>query len=209
MKVAVYSGSFNPVHNGHLSIAKATLAEGFDEVWMVISPQNPHKKAEELWPFDDRLKMVELAIMNQPQLKASDCENHLPRPSYTIHTLNYLKETYPQHQFRLLIGEDNLLKFRKWKDYQQIIDSFGLIVYPRSTVPVNHPVPGNHKIPENHQAPGNHQASGPNITTLKAPLLNISSSEIRNRLAENQSVSQLVPAEVEKYILQKLRSGRS
>ena len=197
MKIAVYSGSFNPVHNGHLSIAKATLAEGFDEVWMVISPQNPHKKEEELWPFEDRLKMVELAIKDQPQLKASDCENHLPRPSYTIRTLKYLKENYPQHQFRLLIGEDNLVKFRQWKDYQQIIDSFGLIVYPRSTVPLN------------HQAPGNHRTPSPNITTLKAPLLNISSSEIRKRLAENQSVSQLVPAEVEKYILQKLRSGAS
>lgn len=191
MKIAVYSGSFNPVHNGHLSVAKATLAEGFDEVWMVISPQNPHKNEEELWPFEDRMKMVELAIMNQPQLRASDCENYLPRPSYTIHTLKYLKENYPQHQFRLLMGEDNLLNFHQWKDYQQIIDTFGLIVYPRSSTS------------------GNHLDPLPNISIIKAPLLNISSSEIRKRLAENQSVSRLVPAEVEAYILQKLRSGPS
>ena len=135
MKIAVYSGSFNPVHNGHLSVARAALAEGFDEVWLVISPQNPHKNEEELWPFEDRLKMVEMAIKNHPQLKASDCENYLPRPSYTINTLKFLKEKFPRHQFRLLIGQDNLMKFHKWKDYQQIIDSFGLIVYPRSSAP--------------------------------------------------------------------------
>ena len=191
MKIAVYSGSFNPVHNGHLAVAKATLAEGYDEVWMVISPQNPHKNEEELWAFEDRLKMVELAILNQPQLKASDCENYLARPSYTIHTLKYLKKNNPQHQFSLLIGEDNLQNFYQWKDYQQIIDIFGLIVYPRASVP-GHPFEQFH-----------------DIFRIKAPLLNISSSEIRKRLAENQSVSGMVPTEVEKYIFQKLKSGPS
>jgi nicotinate-nucleotide adenylyltransferase len=191
MKIAVYSGSFNPVHNGHLAIANAALAEGFDEVWMVISPQNPHKSKEELWPFEDRLKMVELAILDHPQLKASNCENDLPRPSYTINTLKYLKEKFPQHQFRLLIGEDNLVKFRKWKDYSQIIATFGLVVYPRES------------------SSGQPYEQFPNLVTIKAPLLRISSSEIRKRLAENQSVSGLVPEEVEKYIIQKLKSGSS
>lgn len=187
MKIAVYSGSFNPVHNGHLAVANATLAVGFDEVWMVISPQNPHKNEEELWPFEDRLKMVELAILNHPQLKASDCENYLPRPSYSIHTLKYLKKNYPQHQFRLLIGEDNLLNFYQWKDYQQIIGTFGLIVYPRESGPVH---------PFEHS---------PDIFRISAPMLNFSSSEIRKRVAENKSVSGLVPTEVEDYIFQNLK----
>ncbi len=184
MKIAVYSGSFNPIHNGHLAVAKASLEVGYNEVWMVISPQNPHKNEEELWPFEDRLKMVELAVLNQPQLKASECENYLPRPSYTIHTLKYLKKSYPQHQFRLLIGEDNLQNFRLWKDYLQIIRTFGLIVYPRNSAPV-HPF-----------------EPSPNICYIKAPLLSISSSEIRSRLNENQSVRGLVPAEVEQYLIQ-------
>ena len=133
MRIAIYSGSFNPIHNGHLSVAEAALSEEFDEVWLVVSPQNPHKKEQELWPFDRRLKLVDLAIQSHPKLKSSDCETKLPRPSYTINTLLYLKNCYPQHQFHLLIGGDNLLKFRLWKDYNQIMNEFGLIVYPRST----------------------------------------------------------------------------
>jgi nicotinate-nucleotide adenylyltransferase len=191
MKIALYSGSFNPIHNGHLAVAEAALDEGYDEVWLVISPQNPHKKEEELWPFEERMKMVELAVVNRPGIKVSDCENRLPRPSYTIKTLEYLKETYPQHQFRLLIGGDNLQKFQSWKDYARIIDSFGLIVYPRSFSSVN-PF-------ENHA----------NVDRLKAPLLEISSSEIREKLSTNQSIHGLVPAKVEEYLIQNLNKYRS
>ena len=191
MKIAIYSGSFNPIHNGHLAVAEAALAEGFDEVWLVVSPQNPHKIETDLWPFEDRLKMVELALSKVSKVKVSDCENNLPRPSYTINTLEFLKKTYPQHQFRLLIGEDNLLKFHLWKDYRRIIDSFGLVVYPRSY--------GQKIYFENH----------PNIQRIKAPLLEISSSEIRKRLEANQSVQGLVSTEVEKYLLQKLKNDRS
>jgi nicotinate-nucleotide adenylyltransferase len=85
MKIAIYSGSFNPIHNGHIAIAEATLEEGFDEVWMIVSPQNPHKKEEELWPFEMRFKLVELAVKDRPRIKVSDCENNLPRP---IHVVN-------------------------------------------------------------------------------------------------------------------------
>ena len=191
MKIAIYSGSFNPVHNGHLAVAEAALADGFDEVWLVVSPQNPHKNETDLWPFEERLKMVELALSNVPKVKVSDCENNLPRPSYTINTLDFLQKTYPQHQFKLLIGEDNLLKFHLWKDYRRIIDSFGLVIYPRSS---------DQKIFfEQH----------PNIQRIKAPLLEISSSDIRKRLAESQSVQGLVSTEVEKYLLQKLKTDRS
>lgn len=191
MKIAIYSGSFNPVHNGHLAVAEAALADGFDEVWLVVSPQNPHKNETDLWPFEERLKMVELALSKVPKVKVSDCENNLPRPSYTVNTLDFLQKTYPQHQFKLLIGEDNLLKFHLWKDYRRIIDSFGLVIYPRSS---------DQKIFfEQH----------PNIQRIKAPLLEISSSDIRKRLAESQSVQGLVSTEVEKYLLQKLKTDRS
>jgi len=188
MKIAIYSGSFNPIHNGHLAIAEAALEEGFDEVWLVVSPQNPHKKSEELWPFEKRLKMVELAVQHHPNIKANDCERNLPLPSYTIRTLEFLQNKWPLHQFSLLIGGDNLQKFQWWMEYQRIVDLFGLVVYPRSTTSEN-PF-------KNH----------PNVRSLKAPLLNISSSEIRKRISEGKSVAGLVPAEVEKFILQKLKT---
>ena len=191
MKIAIYSGSFNPIHNGHLAVAEAALAGWAEEVWLVVSPQNPLKKEGELWPFEDRLKMVELALSHASKLKASDCENHLPRPSYTINTLDFLQKTYPQHQFRLLIGGDNLSAFHRWKDYRRIIESFGLIVYPRSS--------GLADSTEKH----------PNIDEIKGPLLAISSSEIRKSLSDNQSIHGLVPTKVENFILQKLKNDHS
>jgi nicotinate-nucleotide adenylyltransferase len=191
MKVAIYSGSFNPIHNGHIAVAEAALTEGSDEVWLVVSPQNPHKREVELWPFEERLKMVELAVFDKANIKSSDCENSLPRPSYTINTLEFLQRTYPAQQFRLLIGGDNLLKFHLWKDYRKIIEKFGLIVYPRFSDGIDQFV--------NHQ----------NIQKIKAPLLDISSSEIRKRLMENRPIHGLVSREVEKFILQKLKTDRS
>jgi nicotinate-nucleotide adenylyltransferase len=186
MKIAIYSGSFNPIHNGHIAVAEAALAGWAEEVWLVVSPQNPHKKEVELWPFEDRLKMVEIALTSKPGLKASDCENNLPRPSFTINTLEFLQKAYPQHNFRLLIGGDNLLTFHLWKEYRRITESFGLLVYPRSS--------GLTDKFENH----------PKICRINAPLIEISSSEIRKRLKENQSIHGLVSTEVENFILHKL-----
>jgi nicotinate-nucleotide adenylyltransferase len=188
MKIAIYSGSFNPIHNGHIAIAEAALEEGFDEVWMIVSPQNPHKKEEELWPFEMRFKMVELAVKDRPRIKVSDCENDLPRPSYTIKTLEFLQNKWPRHQFRLLIGGDNLQKFRNWKDFQRIIDQFGLLVYPRA-----------------HQSE-NPFGDVPNIIHFTAPLLDISSSDIRKRLLENRSITGLLPDNVAKFLLQKFKT---
>lgn len=189
MQIAVYSGSFNPVHNGHKAIAIAALNEGSDEVWLIVSPQNPHKKEQDLWPFEDRIKMAELAVTDQPRIKVSDCENLLPRPSYTINTLEFLQKSWPENKFRLLIGEDNLVKFHLWKDYKLILETFGLIVYPRSLQPAR-PI-------EYDQY----------IYKMKAPLLDVSSSEIRKRLSDNASIHNLVPPAVEKFILEKVRKG--
>ena len=189
MKIAIYSGSFNPIHIGHIAVAEAALSQGAEEVWLVVSPQNPHKNETELWPFEDRLKMVELALIHYTRLKSSDCENYLPRPSFTINTLKFLQGKYPQHQFKLLIGGDNFVKFKLWKDYRRIIESFGLLVYPRSY--------GQSIEFESH----------PNIIKIEAPLIEISSSQIRKRLFENQSIHGLVSDEVENFILQKLKSN--
>lgn len=189
MQIAIYSGSFNPVHNGHLAIAKAALMEGSDEVWLIVSPQNPHKKEKDLWPFEDRVKMAELAVADLPRIKVNACEKFLPRPSYTINTLEYLQKSWPENKFRLLIGEDNLVKFHLWKDYKLILETFGLIVYPRTSQP-DSPI-------EYDQ----------NVYRMKAPLLDVSSSEIRKRLSDNASIHHLVPPAVEKYILEKFRKG--
>jgi nicotinate-nucleotide adenylyltransferase len=191
MKIAIYSGSFNPIHNGHIAVAEAALDEGFDEVWLVVTPQNPHKKEEGLWHFEDRLAMAELAIANHSGLKVSDCENKLPTPYYTINTLSFLQKTFPEHQFKLLIGGDNLLRFKDWKDHQQIIDSFGLVVYPRPDFPFN---------PYSHH---------PNVDNIKAPLLDISSSEIRKRLERNEPINGLVSTEVENFIHKMIISDQS
>jgi nicotinate-nucleotide adenylyltransferase len=132
MRIGLFFGSFNPIHIGHLIIANI-MAENSDlqAVWFVVSPQNPFKKSKTLLHEFDRLDMVEMAITDNPKLKAIDIEFHLPRPSYTIDTLTVIQEKYPQHIFSLIIGEDNLGQFSKWKNYQQILEYFGLYVYPR------------------------------------------------------------------------------
>lgn len=183
MKIAVFSGSFNPIHNGHLAIARAVLAQGAaEELWFLVSPQNPLKINSGLYPEGDRLKMVELAIENEPNMTASNFEFLLPRPSYTIHTLEQLRMNYPQHQFTLLIGGDNLAIFHKWVQYQRITNEFGLIIYPR---------PG-FESEKNSQFP--------NSTFISAPLIDISATEIRAKLTRGESISEMVPVKVALYL---------
>lgn len=183
MRIAVYSGSFNPVHNGHLAIAQKVIDQsGVDELWFLISPQNPLKKNSDLWPENDRLSMVKLAIEDKPRMKASDYEFHLPRPTFTINTLDSLKSDYPQHDFVLLVGGDNLSSIRRWYKYQRIIDDYGLIVYPR-------PGYSAEKFKDK-----------PNVQFIEAPLLNISATEIRKKILNNESIDDLVPVKVGDYI---------
>ena len=183
MKIAIFSGSFNPIHNGHLAIAREVLLQSAaEELWFLVSPRNPLKKEGDLIAENDRLKMVELAIENEERMVASDFEFHLPRPTYTIRTLERLKITYPLHEFSLLIGGDNLAIIRKWVEYQRIISEFGLIVYPR---------PGFESI-------GNNQFA--NITFISAPLIDISATEIRHKLAKGESISGMVPERVAKFL---------
>ncbi len=179
MKIAIFSGSFNPIHNGHLAIAREVLKQGAaDELWFLVSPQNPLKKNSELMNEKKRLRMVELAIEDEPGMKASEFEFHLPRPSYTIRTLENLRTKYPEHQFVLLIGGDNLKILHKWFEYRRILDEFGLIVYPR---------------------PGfiNQEDSlFPNTTFVTAPLIDISATKIREKLKKGEPIAGMVPEKV-------------
>ena len=183
MRIAIFSGSFNPIHNGHLAIAQEVIVHGAaDELWFMVSPRNPLKLDKDLWPEEDRLNMVKLAIENMPGMKVSDFEFSLPRPSYTIHTLERLKEAFPQHEFFLLIGGDNLVIFHKWYSFQKIIDEFGLIVYPRPHFPIDSSL------------------NFPNITIISAPFIDLSATKIRDKLTNCESITKYVPDKVAKYI---------
>jgi nicotinate-nucleotide adenylyltransferase len=183
MKIGLFFGSFNPIHIGHLIIAN-TMAENTDlqEVWLVVSPQNPFKKNASLLHEFDRYEMVSLAINDNNKLKVSDVEFHLARPSYTIDTLTYLSEKHPQHQFVLIIGEDNLKAFPNWKNYDKILDYYELYVYPRPSIEKSE------------------LANHPKVKFVPAPLLDISATYIRNTIKEGKSIRYLVTEQVEHFI---------
>ncbi|HEY5746358.1 MAG TPA: nicotinate (nicotinamide) nucleotide adenylyltransferase [Chryseolinea sp.] len=182
-KIGLFFGSFNPIHMGHLIIANL-MAETSDlkKVWFVVSPQNPLKPAKGLLHEFDRFDMVRAAIFDNYKLEASDVEFHLPKPSYTIHTLVHLKEKHPDKEFRIILGEDNLESFTRWKNYQQILDYYGLYVYPRPHTQLSE------------------LRTHPNVTMIDAPTLDISATFIRNCIRKKQSVRYLVPDAVEEMI---------
>ena len=183
MKVGLYFGSFNPIHVGHLIIANHVLEYGdVDQVWLVVSPHNPHKQKETLLADHHRLALVKEAVESNPRLCASDIEFGLPQPNYTVKTLAHLKEHYPDHTFTLIMGEDNLVNFVKWKNHERILEDYGLYVYPR---------PG---------AQPSELKSHPNVKMVYAPLLDISATFIRNCVRNHQSVRYLVPDVVEEMI---------
>ncbi len=159
-----------------------------EQVWFVVSPQNPFKKKSGLLHEFDRLDLVRQAIDKNPNFRASDIEFNMPKPSYTVDTLAYLADKHPEYHFKLIIGEDNLASFPKWKNHQAILDHYGLLVYPR---------PGYSKdVPE---AMLNH----PNVQVVQAPLIDLSATYIRKRVTEGKSIRYLVSPEVEEQILAK------
>ncbi|MES2733853.1 MAG: nicotinate (nicotinamide) nucleotide adenylyltransferase [Bacteroidota bacterium] len=186
MKIGLFFGSFNPIHVGHLIIANAmACTTDLDAVWLVVSPQNPHKKSRSLLHEFDRFDMVEMAIDGNPALKACDIEFSMPKPSYTIDTLTRLQEKYPQHSFALIVGEDNLLHFDKWKNHDKILEYYGMYVYPR-------PSSAETELKKHAQ-----------VKLVDAPLLDISATFIRECVHKNRSIKYLVPERVEEYILRK------
>lgn len=182
MKVGLYFGSFNPIHNGHLIIANHVLNHtDLKQVWLVVSPQNPLKPAAGLLNEYQRLFLVQLAIDGEPRLKASDIEFRLPRPSFTIDTMTYLSERYPEHEFVLIMGSDSFQNIHRWKNYQELLRAYKVIIYKR---------------------PGYEVATLPNadIQVLDAPLLEISATHIRKSIQAGQSIRYLVPDKVKEEI---------
>jgi nicotinate-nucleotide adenylyltransferase len=182
-KIGLFFGSFNPIHVGHLIIANVMAQNtDLDKVWLVVSPQNPFKPSKGLLHEFDRYDLVKAAIADNFKLEVSDVEFHLPKPSYTIHTLAYLTEKYPNKEFKVIIGEDNLENFTKWKNHEQILNQFGLYVYPRPHV--------TNSDLKRHS----------NVTIVKAPMIDISATYIRNCIKNNKSIRYLVPETVENMI---------
>ena len=182
-KIGLFFGSFNPVHVGHMIIANFMVENSdLDEIWMVVSPHNPLKEKKTLAKDYDRLHLVRLAIGDNVNIKASDIEFGLDKPSYTVDTLAYLGEKYPHHHFSLIMGGDNLGTFHKWKNYRYILDNHDIYVYQR---------PG-YELGE--------LAVHDRITVLEAPLLTISASYIRRQIREDKSIQYLVPDRVWEYI---------
>ncbi|MGB1445074.1 MAG: nicotinate (nicotinamide) nucleotide adenylyltransferase [Flavobacteriaceae bacterium] len=184
-KVGLFFGSFNPIHVGHLILANYfTEHTDLDEVWFIVSPQNPFKQKQSLLPNYHRLELVYRATQEYPKLKVSDIEFGLPTPSYTSTTLVHLEEKYPEKEFALLIGEDNLSNFNKWRNYDLILDRHYLYVYPRVDVK---------KIPEEFN-------DHPKIKLVEAPRMELSSSDIRSAIKAGKNIRPLMPPESWQYL---------
>jgi len=191
MKIGLLFGSFNPVHVGHLIIANYMANyTTLDKVWLVVSPQNPLKKYGDLINTYDRLEMCKLATDNSKNIQVSDVELKLPQPSYTIDTLTHLKEKYPQHEFALIMGSDNLVSLPKWKNYKLILRDYQIYVYPR---------PGY----ENTDL-----ATHPSVTITMTPLMELSATFIRQSLKDKKNVQYFVPDVVLDFIESKNLYGR-
>ncbi len=181
--IGLFFGSFNPVHVGHMIIANHMLNHTeLEAVWMVVSPHNPFKKKSSLANDYDRLHLVNLAIGEELRLRASDIEFGLPQPSYTIDTMTYLEEKFPDKKFNLIMGGDNLGTFHKWKNHELLLEKYRIYIYKRPS----------YDLPEliNHE----------NVILTEAPLLEISSSYIRKLIKEKKSIKYLVPDKVYEYL---------
>lgn len=193
-EIGLFFGTFNPIHVGHLIIANYVAhVAPLREVWLVVTPQNPHKAKATLLDDRHRLDMVRTAVEDNPRLRASDVEFYLPKPSYTVHTLAHLSEKYPDKEFSLIMGEDNLRTLHKWKNHEVIRDRHKIYVYPRAqgsgeTVP--------DPVPEDESS----VRHGANIRRLEAPVMNLSSSFVRAALSRGEDVRYILTEPVYRYI---------
>jgi nicotinate-nucleotide adenylyltransferase len=185
MKIGLYFGTFNPIHIGHLAIANH-LAEysDLDAIWMVVTPHNPFKKKSTLLDNNHRYQMVMIATDEYPKIKPSKIEFNLPQPNYTVNTLVHLQEKYPTHEFCLIMGEDNLKGFHKWKNYDVILANHDVYVYPRISEGV-----AEHQFKDH-----------PKIHKVNAPIMEISSTFIRKAIKDQKSIKPLLPENVWEYI---------
>ncbi|WP_254412748.1 nicotinate (nicotinamide) nucleotide adenylyltransferase [Dyadobacter diqingensis] len=183
MKIGLFFGSFNPIHIGHLIIANTMVTStDLEQVWFVVSPQNPFKKNSSLLHEFDRYDLVQRAIADNALLKVTDVEFHMPKPSYTIDTLVRMQEKFPQHEFKLIMGEDNLAQFPNWKNHDKILEYVGLYVYPRPN------------------SSAHHFKDHPAVKFVQAPLLDISATYLRACLKNGKSIRYMVSEPVEEMI---------
>jgi len=185
MKIGLYFGTFNPIHVGHLTIANH-LAEhsDLDKIWFVVTPHSPFKKKSSLLDNRQRYEMVYLATEDYIKLEPSDIEFNLPQPNYTINTLTYLQEKYPKREFSLIMGEDNLKSFHKWKNYELILEHHDIYVYPRISEGKVETQFDNH----------------PKIHKVDAPIMELSSTFIRKSISEGKNIRPMLPEHVWKYL---------
>ncbi len=184
MKIGLFFGTYNPIHVGHMVIANYMVEYAdLERIWIVVTPHNPFKEKKSMLPDYHRLQLVKEAIGDDIRFNASDIEFHLPQPNYTIHTLTYLKEKYPENEFLLVMGADNLSHFKKWKNYQDILNQYEIYVYPRMEGKdfgdlIDHP----------------------KISLHEAPIMQISSSFVRESIKKNKDVRHYLSKDVHKYI---------
>lgn len=185
MKIGLYFGTFNPIHIGHLIIGNH-MAEfaGLEQVWFVVTPHNPFKEKSTLLDDQTRLELVYRATEDYPKLKPSDIEFRLPQPNYTVHTLAHLQDRFPQHEFALIMGEDNLRSLHKWKNYEVILANHDLYVYPRLS-------PGTVEAQFEHH---------PKIHFVDAPVIELSSTFIREAIKQHKNVRAMLPQKVWEYV---------
>lgn len=183
MTIGLLGGSFNPVHIGHMMLASYLQQyAGFDEVWLMLSPLNPLKvNSTELIPDVYRLKMLDMALGDTKGLRVNDIELSMPRPSYTINTLRYLSKSYPQHSFKVIIGADNWKIFQQWKDAEDILSDYGVVVYPRPGYPMG-------------------TVYDDRVEVINAPVADISSTFIRKGIARGKDMTYFLPSGVYEYI---------
>lgn len=186
-RIGLYFGTFNPIHIGHCVIAQHMREyTDLDEVWFVVTPHNPHKKKNNLLQDHERLHMVRLALGAHYQLRVSDVEFGLPQPSYTSYTLAHLAEKFPQKEFHLIMGADNLASFPRWKNYETILQHHHLYVYPRI------------------ESDGGELRDHPHVHLTEAPIMQIASTHIRQSIREGKDVSFMLPPEVAQHIHREL-----
>lgn len=185
MKIGLYFGTFNPIHVGHLIIANH-MAENSDleQIWLVVTPHNPHKQKSTLLDDYQRLHLVHLATEDYPKIKPSDIEFKLAQPNFTVHTLAHLKDHFPQHEFSLIMGEDNLKSLHKWKNFEYILENHNLYVYPRVSV----------------NDENNDLLNHARVHKVAAPIVEISSTFIRENIKSKKNFRPLLPEKVWEYI---------
>lgn len=191
-ETGILGGSFNPIHNGHIALARALLnTVGLDEIWFMVSPQNPLKRQADLLADDIRMSMTCTALDGEPRLKACDYEFSRPRPSYTWHTLQHLSHDYPDNRFTLLIGADNWKLFDRWYRHNDIIGNYRIVVYPRSGSAID-----TEKLPDS-------------VVLAQTPLLDISSTEIRRRVNHGMPIDGMVPDSIKQEAIRRYSIPRT